>query len=483
MKKILFVTTECAPFVKVGGLADVSASLPLAIRNFDIRLILPFYGCIREPYRSRFLPDASFFCVFGGHTYRVLLRKALYNGLVCYAIDSPAFFDTPDDSGPYSDALTDNRKFLFFCHALLEALPLIDYCPDIFHLNDWHTCFLPPLLRHRKSGYFCNAKTLLTIHNIGCMGIVRLPGILRESGLPLLDFAIGPFAWHFRNSNPLKAGILTADRLTTVSPSYAAQLCRNGPGNYLSRQIRKRLDDLCGIRNGIDQNVWNPQTDPLLFAPFDHHSFAAGKAVNKRKLQERFSLPCNPDSMVLAMVSRFSLQKGSELVCRAAADLLRRYPDLQLLFLGDGEDMYKEQIQNLKTAFPDRVGAFLEFSLTLPSLVYAGADALLMPSLYEPCGLSQLIAMRYGTIPIVRATGGLKDTVFSCSPDGLSGNGFLFEAYSADALTAAIESAHDMWRGQKALWNALIQRCMAFDSSWEKPAAEYEKIYRKLCGS
>lgn len=480
MKKILFVTSECAPFVKAGGLADVSASLPRAIQNCDVRTIFPFYGCISEEHRRLFQTESEYVCGFQGRACPVRLMKTRRNGILHYAIDAPDFFGAPGTPGPYTNILNDNLRFLFFCQAVLEVLPLSDFQPDILHINDWHTCFLPSLLRQRTEPFYQNIRTLLTIHNALCAGVCPFfLKVWKASGLPLSSFLTGPFSWHLR-SHPLKAGLMTADYITTVSPAYAEELQTSRYARRLAPFYRRCRDHMSGILNGIDQEVWNPASDALLPRTYDRRTFREGKTPARQKIQEIFHLNRQNDTMILAMVSRFSEQKGSELTCQAARKLLHRNPSLQFIFLGSGEEPYLGQIRDLVRAFPGQAGAMLEFSHTLPSLIYAGADALLMPSLYEPCGLSQLMAMRYGTVPIARATGGLKDTILPFDPDSGTGSGFLFGPFRADSLSDSIQEAFGVWHDDRPAWNELIVRCMTADHSWSQSALQYEQLYTFL---
>lgn len=448
--KALFATAEVAPFSKVGGLADVAGSLPKALtkRGHDVRLVAPSHG---DPQRDGFRQIASFSVSSAGHSGEATVWEgALSGGVPIYLIGEPTFF------GPsYRVYGLDNdlKRYLFFSKAVLEMCKALGWQPDIFHCNDWHTAAIPFGLRNRAwgEGFYRGSASIITIHNLRYRGPDEMSDLLLQ-------------------------GIFYADVVSTVSKTYAREILSQEYGEGLQDILRLRESDLYGIINGLDYEEFNPATDPALAANYDINSLD-NRGLNKRALQEKAGLPQEPGVPLIGMVSRLTEQKGFDLL----EGILERklgQDDFQLVVLGTGDERYQEFLTRLSQRYPQKVAAIMAFAPALAQLIYGGSDMFLMPSRYEPCGLGQLISMRYGGVPIVRATGGLVDTVADCSADLRVGTGFVFEEYSGDALSRVIDRALEGYR-RPELWRGIIIRCISKDFSWDASAKEYEDLYTR----
>lgn len=478
--QVLFVAAEAVPFCKTGGLADVAGSLPaaLAAHDVDARGILPYYrGVETAGFEIESLATLS--VPFDGLPQRATLLRATSTQnskpkTQTYLLDAPQYFDRDKLYGYEDDIL----RFGFFCRAVLEALPILgareNFHPAILHCHDWHTGLLAAYAKTLNPETAPQFKTIFTIHNLAYQGLAA-PGNLPKLGL---DWSL--FNYHqlefYGQINPLKAGLVFSDSLTTVSPAYAREIQTAEQGAGLEGVLAEHAHQLQGIINGIDYNEWNPATDPYLSAHFESRNFN-NKRQCKAALQEATGLPPQPDIPLIGMVSRLSSQKGFDLIATALPDILAM--NCHLVLLGDGDEYYKKLFTTLGRRFPGRTAFLLgERNEPLAHQIYAGCDLFLMPSQYEPCGLSQMIALAYGTIPIVRSTGGLADTIEPFDAPTATGNGFVFHQYNTTAMLDAIHSALDCYHS--AHWPRLQQNAFACDFSWVASARRYKELYWEI---
>lgn len=472
--KILLVASEVTPLAKTGGLADVAGSLPRALRRLghDVRILMPAYGSIAA--RTRLQPTGIDLGVaMGGARIGGSLLETSLDGVPVYLVEQREFFareqlyGTPD--GDYPD---NAERFVYFCRAALAALPQLDFRPEVIHLHDWQTALVPVLLRQELAGdpFFAATGTLLTIHNLGYQGV--FPNAL----LPRLGLRAGPDLEFWGRFSLLKGGVVCADRVNTVSPSYAREICTPELGLGFDGLLRARGHRFSGILNGLDNAQWDPAADPQLPASFQAADLR-GKARCKARLQKELGLRHDPTAPVVAMITRLDIQKGLDLVEAAWPDLLQR--PLQFVLLGSGERELMNRFAARGAANPQRVAVRLDFDDGLARRIYAGSDLFLMPSRYEPCGLGQLIALRYGCIPLVRSTGGLADTIVDNDLDARRGNGYAFGAYLGEALLASLDRALLEFR-DRPRWRTLVRRALQQDFSWERSAQDYLELYR-LC--
>ena len=479
--KICFVTSELAPFAKTGGLADVSAALPRALHDagHDVHVFLPLYarveenGVTSEPVEG--LQNLTL--QLGTHRVVYSVRAAKLPGteLAIHLVDCPGLYRRP---GIYTQDADEHLRFLLLTRAAIESCQRLQWAPDIFHFNDWQTALGPLYLKsvYAWDRLFRGTRSVLTIHNLGYQGVF---GSAIAADLGLGDAA------HLLHQDDLRAGrigflkhgIVYADWITTVSPTYAREIQTEQLGMGLHDVLRRRTDSLTGILNGIDTREWNPRTDVLIPHRYSSKSLYR-KEKDKQFLVEKLGLPYQKDVPVIGIVSRLTVQKGFELVAGAMPALLGSR-SLQLTVLGTGESKYEEFFAALQRQFPSQVCFYRGYSNELAHLIEAGADLFAMPSLYEPCGLNQMYSLAYGTIPVVRKTGGLADTVEPYDPTSESGTGFVFEHFTADGLRWALEVALDIYEDKKA-WRKLVQNAMAQDFSWTRQAEAYEELYRRL---
>ncbi len=475
--KILYLSAEVVPFAKTGGLADVAGSLPKAIRalGHDIRVCMPRYGRIDK---ARFnlqevVPS------FGVPVDREHEPAAIWQGIIgtdvpVYMVDNARYFDR-DGIYMYPD---DAERFIFFCRAALEMLrePQLNWQPDIIHCNDWHTAIVPNWLRtiYKDDPFFAHTATVYTIHNLAYQGIFG-HRVLEVAGIDEYGFLYHPQVADLAEVVDMMArGIYFADVINTVSEKYAQEILTPEYGEHLDPLLRDRRDHLFGILNGIDTEVLNPATDTYLAARFDAAHLDA-RAANKEALQREAGLPVSPTTPLVGIISRLADQKGFDLISRIIDPLLN-FVDIQFVLLGTGEQHYHDMFSALAQRYPHKAAAFLTFNAALAQRIYGGSDMFLMPSRFEPCGLGQMIAMRYGSVPVVRATGGLADTVQDYDPRGEKGNGFSFEAYDSMALFATLVRAAETYRHVDA-WRRLMLRDMSADFSWARSAAKYADLY------
>ncbi len=470
--KVLYVTSEARPFAASGGLADVAGSLPAALRRRKTacRIVMPLYGTISDELRSEMKFITNIMVPVSWRMQYCGIFEAKANGVIYYFIDNEYYFKRDTLYGHYDDG----ERFAFFSRAVLEILPYIDFKPDVIHCNDWQSALVPlyySTIYAGREGY-SGIKTVFTIHNIQYQGIYGKEILgdvfgLGEEQLSLIEFG--------GDLNLMKAGIECADRVTTVSRTYANEILDPWFSHGLHPILQERSYKLSGILNGIDVEDYDPETDPAIAANFSAKD-PSGKAKCKEELQKQFGLPVRADVPVMAIVSRLVSHKGFDLVKRIMWDQLAS-ADMQLIVLGSGDWEYEEYFRQLAGAFPDKVGLSIGFLPDLARKIYAGSDLFLMPSKSEPCGLSQMVALRYGALPIVRETGGLKDTI-SDSGDGV-GNGFTFKSYDAydmlDAIRRALGAFYD-----KENFGTLVERALKCDNSWGKSAREYIALYQSL---
>ena len=480
MKKILFAASEGVPFIKTGGLADVVGSLPKCIdkRYFDVRVILPKYSCMKQEMKDKLKYRAHFYMDFNWKNVYVGILEAEVDGVQYYFIDNEDYFT---DFKPYGEnALWEIEKFAFFSKAVLSALPMLDFRPDVIHCHDWQTGLIPVYLNERFQGneFFRGIKTVMTIHNLKFQGKWSIKDVMSITGLPEYYFTSDKLE-AYKDANLLKGGLVFADAITTVSNTYAEEIKTDFYGEGLNGLLCARSGDLRGIVNGIDYDEFNPDTDAYITTHYNVDNFRKMKIKNKRALQEELGLDHNDKAMLIGIVSRLTDQKGFDLIAYVMDELCQ--DDIQLVILGTGEERYENMFRHFDWKYNGKVSANIYYSEALSHKIYASCDAFLMPSLFEPCGLSQLMSLRYGTVPIVRETGGLKDTVWPYNEYEGTGTGFSFTNYNAHEMLAAIRYAERIYYDQKRDWNKIVERGMKADFSWNVSAKKYQEMYDWLC--
>lgn len=476
---ILFVSSEMSPLAKSGGLGDVVGALPKALRKLghDARVVMPLYRGIRHRYAEKLNFVRWSMIRLGWRTMYSGLFTLEVDGIPVYLIDNEFYFGHDELYLEYS---FDIERFSFFQRAVLEAMgEPMGFTPDILHLNDWQTGMIPVLLEaHYKSqGYYPNLPSLMTIHNLKFQGIHGREQIANLLELPnryMSEAAI------LKDGVPnfLKSGIVYANRVNTVSPSYAEEILLDYYGEGLNGLLGAQRWKLSGILNGIDTESFDPETDRALIANYSKKAFKRGKATCKKALQTELGLPESADKPLLVMITRLAEQKGIDLLIRIGDELLE--DDLQLVVLGTGDFLYEEELRKMEQRHPTRMRAKIEFDPTLARRLYAAGDMLLMPSLFEPCGLTQMVAMRYGTVPIVRQTGGLIDTVQPYNKFENSGDGFAFLNINAHELLYTTKAAVSVYRNEPKIWSDIVSRGMSHDFSWAKSAANYVYLYETI---
>ncbi|MFA6688474.1 MAG: glycogen synthase [Sphaerochaetaceae bacterium] len=482
MKKILFVASECVPFVKTGGLADVVGSLPkyLDRTRYDVRVILPNYHSIRDSYRKE--ERVLYYFQMDDRVY-VGVHELVLDGIVYYFIDNERYFG---GYVPYYDMFQDLERFAYFSKAVLSCLPLIGFRPDIIHCHDWQSSLVPVYLNTVFQGdpFFRGIRTIMTIHNLRFQGNWDVGHIRWISGLPDECFMPGRMVSPFQDRNVgfdgwncsmLRGGIVYSDYVTTVSRTYAQEMQSPAFGEGLDDILNWRSDRLLGIVNGIDYDIWNPACDDAIPVRYGIDDVSAGKTANKRALQHELGLKPDDGTFTLGIVSRLTDQKGLDLVDRIMDKLCFR--GIGLIVLGTGDRHFENMFRYYQDKFPCQVSARIMYSDDLAHRIYAGVDALLVPSAFEPCGLTQLIALRYGTVPIVHEVGGLKDTVEPYNEYEERGNGFSFAGYTSWELLDRIDHAHSVYRDRPDSWLKIQERGMSEDNSWKMSGAEYQDLY------
>lgn len=478
MKKILFVASECVPFIKTGGLADVVGSLPKYFDKdeYDVRVMLPKYKAIPEELRSQMKEITHFYMDLSWRSQYVGIMEMVYEGITFYFIDNEYYF-----SGykPYGDMKFDLEKFAFFCRAALSSLPVIDFRPDIIHCHDWQTGLIPVYLKDSfaRGEFFQGIKTIITIHNLKFQGTWDVKTIQDITGLSSYYFSPDKLE-AYGDGNYLKGGLVYADYITTVSETYAWEIKSPFYGEGLDGLIRARENSLIGIVNGLDYTEYNPEVDPYIYKTYNSRSYRKEKVKNKIALQKELGLRVDPKIFMVGIVSRLTDQKGLDLVDYVIEEICQE--DTQLVVLGTGEEKYENLFRHFAWKYGDRVSANIYYSEEKSHKVYAACDGFLMPSLFEPCGLSQLMSLRYGTIPIVRETGGLKDTVIPYNEFESTGTGFSFHNYNAHEMLNTFRYAKNIFYNKKREWNKMIDRGMSCDYSWNNSAKKYEELYDSM---
>ena len=477
---VLFAVSEAVPLIKTGGLADVAGSLPGAMdpECFDCRVVMPLYRTIGEEWRSRAEFLESFqvpFCCTWKYAGLFSLRigKVLF-----YLIDNEEYFGDPV---PYQGGRRDIEKFLYFEKAVLEFIRRSAWRPDVVHCHDWQTALLPALLREagKIQPELAGIRTVFTIHNLKFQGIWNMDEMRFLSGLPEDCFSLRGLEY-YGNASMMKGGILWSDAVTTVSETYAGEILTPEYGEGLDGLLREQNGKLSGILNGIDTSAYDPRNDSMICETYTLTTVRKQKIRNKLSLQKTLGLEEDPEAFLAGIVSRLTDQKGMDLLSAILEDLMRA--GVQLAVIGTGEERYERQLMEAAGRYPGRLAAVIRFSESLAHQVYAASDVYLMPSRFEPCGLSQLIAMRYGTLPVVRETGGLKDTVIPYNRYTGEGTGFSFAGYDPGEFKDCVFRAEETRKTDPKSWGQLIRQAMKADFSWTVSARKYQALYRKLCG-
>lgn len=473
--KILMVASEAHPFIKTGGLGDVMGALPQALKDLDIdiRVVMPNYRDINPEIKKKLKFIKNFEVPVSWRKQYCGILQYEYNGVTYYLLDNEYYFKRDGLYGYYDDG----EKFAFFDRAALNFLKEINWKPDLIHCNDWQTGMIPVLhkVEYSQDNFYKNMKTVFSIHNLFFQGIFT-PEILPELfGYDYQLFVNGSLELNGGVSF-LKGAINYSDKVTTVSKTYAEEIKTPEYGETLDGLLRYRGNALLGIVNGIDYEDYDPETDKLIFENFTVDTIE-NKKVNKTELQKQLGLPVDENIPMIGMVSRLTHQKGCDLIMNMMEGLIQE--DVQVVILGTGDRMYEEGFKYFQGRYPEKVSANIKFSNDLAHKIYAASDMFLMPSLFEPCGLGQLIALRYGSIPIVRETGGLKDTITPFNEFTGEGNGFGFQNYSYDELKKVTDYALEVYKNEKN-WQSLVIQAMNSDNSWEKSAVEYKKLYEEL---
>ena len=479
-RSVAFIGSECHPFVKTGGLGDVMYALPreLVRLNCDVRVILPRYACIPQKYQEKMIYRGEFYMDLGrtGREYYVGIMEYICDGVVYDFIDNQEFFSS---GNPYINLVDDIPKYCFFSKAALAALNFMNWIPDIIHCHDWQAALVPVYLRTLfQDSPVGRARSILTIHNLRFQGIYNIPTIQYWSGLPDSVFNMGALKQDYNDANMFKGGLAYADRITTVSSTYAQEIQTSEYGETLEGHLRYHSGKLRGIVNGIDYGMWNPETDPALAVNYGLGNVLDRKMEDKLALQKELGLEEDPSKFVIGLISRLTNQKGLDLVNAIIPQVLDS--NTQVVVLGTGDKQYEDAFRYYEDTNRGAFAACIQYDEARAHRIYAGADALLVPSRFEPCGLTQLNAMHYGTIPIVRETGGLKDTVEPYNTFTGDGNGFTFDRYEPGLLLDAINRAKTIYFDNRSHWDEVVQRDMAKDVAWENSAKQYKDLYLEL---
>lgn len=473
--KVLFALSECVPFIKTGGLADVAGALPKELKKLgtEVRVILPNYSLIPDKFRKTFQLQKVIHVQVGWRSQYCGILTAEHDGITYHFIDNEYYFYRDSLYGHFDDG----ERFAFFSKAVLECIPHLDFIPDVIHCHDWHTGMVNFLLdaQYRLNPMYRDMKTVFTIHNLQFQGIFPYEVMSELLGLGHHYFNSEQLEF-FGNVNFMKGGIVASDMVTAVSPTYKEEIQYPYFGEKLDGLLRKHRNKLIGIVNGIDDALYNPRTDDEIAVSYDKDSLE-GKAENKRVLQQYFVLPEKEDTPIIAMVTRLTKQKGLALVRHVFHDLMKE--DVQFIVLGSGDPDFETFFNQMEHEYPDKVRVYVGFNEKLAHQIYAGADLFLMPSQFEPCGLGQLIALQYGTIPVVRETGGLNDTVLSYDETSGDGNGFSFKNFNAHDMLHTVRRAITFYQ-QKETWSSLVENAMSQDYSWLQSAKKYNEIYEEL---
>ena len=480
MKNILFAASECVPFIKTGGLADVVGTLPKMFNKeeFDVRVIIPNYTCIPDKYRNSFKYVTHFYMELGHRfdSVHVGIMEYELDGIKFYFVDNEFYFG---GAKPYADTRYDIEKFTFFSKAVLAILPVINFRPDVIHCHDWQAALIPVFMKTIYAGnsFYSNTKTIMTIHNLRFQGIWDVDTFKYLTGLP--DYRFTPDKLEYKkDANMLKGGIVYSDYITTVSNTYAGEIQSWEYGEGLDGLLRARNRTLCGIVNGIDYEAYNPSKDKDIAKTYNSKTFRKAKEANKLALQEELGLSKDENKFVISIISRLTDQKGLDLVKYVLDQICDKFT--QFIVVGTGDEQYENLFKHYQWKYKGSVSANIFFSEPFAHKVYASSDAVLVPSRFEPCGLTQLIGMRYGTLPIVRETGGLKDTVTPYNEYENTGTGFSFANYNAGELINTINYAKKVFFENRKAWDDMVRRAMTADYSWNTSAKKYEELYYRI---
>ena len=479
-RSIAFIGSECYPFVKTGGLGDVMYALPKALikQNCDVKVILPRYKCIPQKYQEKMIYRGAFhmdLCA-DGRTYYVGIMEYVWDGVVYDFIDNEEFFSV---GKPYTNLVDDIPKYCYFGKAALAALNYMDWIPDVIHCHDWQAGLVPVYLRTMFDNTpIARAKVMITIHNLRFQGIYNIPTIKYWSGLPDYVFNKDALKQGYEDANMFKGGLAYANMITTVSGTYAQEIQTPYYGENLDAHLRYHSGKLHGIVNGIDYGMWDPAADKLLAAPYDVSNVIEMKKKNKLAMQESLGLEQDESKFVIGLISRLTDQKGLDLVNAIVPQLMDG--NTQVVVLGTGDAVYEDSFRYYENAYKGSFCAYIAYDESLAHGIYAGADAFFVPSRFEPCGLTQLIAMHYGTVPIVRETGGLKDTVEPFNQYTGEGNGFTFDRYESGLLLDATNRAKTLYFEYREAWDEMCKRNMNKDVSWEASAKLYRDLYVQM---
>lgn len=477
-RKILIASTEAVPFAKTGGLADVVGALPKALENLgaEVRIVMPKYGSISEKKFGLKKVGEPFSVPMAGEMVEVSVKVGKCPNCKgkAYFIECDKYFGR---EGLYQDNGVDypdnDERFALFSRAVIEMMKVIDYKPDVIHCNDWQTGLIPTFLKvlYSTDEYYKGIATVMTIHNIAYQGIFS-HGTMEKIGLPWSIFNVDGVEY-WGHISYLKAGLVYADVINTVSPTYAKEIQTTEEyGRGMEGLLAKRTGDLYGILNGIDYSIWDPAKDEFIFSKYDK-SDLRGKSRNKKSLQKELDLP-QENVPMLGVISRLADQKGFDLIAERIEQMMEM--DVQMVVLGTGDAKYHEMLTVLKEKYPKNLSVSLKFDDPLAHQIYAGCDLFLMPSRFEPCGLGQMVSLKYGTLPVVHRTGGLADTVVDYTEDPNQGNGFVFTQYSSEALLDAVTRALETY-SNKRKWNTIVKNCMGMDFSWKASASKYVELY------
>ncbi len=476
--KLLFAASEAVPFIKTGGLADVAGTLPVALARagVDARVILPKYRDISPQWQARLTYLTHFYVNMGWRKQYCGILEAQHEGVTFYFVDNEFYFarDSIYGSGP-----EEGERFGFFCRAVLEAMRHLNFFPDVLHCNDWQTGMIPALLKiqYMHAPEYANIRTLYTIHNLKFQGVFDYAYMDDLLGLGMRYYT-PEYLEYYGCISFMKGGIVFSDMVSTVSPSYAREIQTPYYGERMDGLLRLRSDKLTGILNGIDNGLFDPANDPCIAKPFSVDDME-GKAACKLDLQRTMGLEQREEAVIIGVVSRLTEQKGMDLIERVLDDILKR--DVQIVVVGLGDNHYQELFSWAQWRYQGRLAARFELNEALAHKVYAGSDLFLMPSKFEPCGLSQMIALRYGTVPIVRETGGLRDSIAPYNKFADEGTGFSFANYNAHELLYTVERAVEYYHDRK-LWQRLMRRGMLEDYSWDISAKKYLDLYERVLG-
>lgn len=481
--KILYTAAEAAPFAKVGGLADVAGSLPKALKKLngnDVRVIIPAYGSINfEANHVENVPNASMIIKLGDKDVPVSLKKTVLpnSDVIVYLVDNDEYFRSHKEVYPSAkDARFEQERFLVFSKAVLELMKKIDFKPDVINCNDWHTASIPVFLKtiYKDCDFYKYTATVFTIHNLAYQGLYS-PDILEFAGLDKDEVFVSDKLEHNNDVNWMKGGIIYSDEITTVSEKYSAEIQTPEFGEGLEELLKSQNNKLYGILNGLDYTQWNPQTDNIISENFSTMNLR-GKVGCKKSLQKQYGLAQKIATVpLIGIISRLVDQKGFDLIAQIADEL--KTLNIQIVVLGQGQEKYEQLFENLNDN-SENIRATIGFDANMAKRIYAGCDMFLMPSKFEPCGLGQMIALNFGTVPIVRATGGLSDTIIDLKDSVSHANGFVFEDYSAEELLDTIKRAAALFNN-KSEWTRIIKNAMSSNFSWEKSANRYLLVYGK----